>query len=55
MEQVCVERACGKTFEITDEEQQFFKDKAMCIPKRCADCRARRKQEQIEREKAMGT
>jgi hypothetical protein len=44
-ELTCVERDCGKTFTITESEERFYTDKGYYLPKRCADCRARRKRE----------
>lgn len=42
----CVEKFCGKAeFVITANEQEFYKQKNFELPKRCEDCRARRKAE----------
>jgi hypothetical protein len=32
-------RECGKHFDFTDEEQDFFKKMKFCEPKRCPPCR----------------
>lgn len=42
----CVERDCGKEFVITTGEQEFFARKGFTLPKRCKDCRERKKREQ---------
>jgi CxxC-x17-CxxC domain-containing protein len=34
---------CGKQFEFTDSEQEFFRSKGFSTPGRCPDCRAARK------------
>jgi CxxC-x17-CxxC domain-containing protein len=39
----CVD--CGKDFEFTAEEQQFFADKGFGEPKRCKECRNAKKQQ----------
>ncbi|HPD02147.1 MAG TPA: zinc-ribbon domain containing protein [Eubacteriales bacterium] len=37
---------CGRTFEFTDSEQAFFKEKGFeNEPQRCPECRAARKQQ----------
>ena len=41
----CVEEVCGKEFEIDQEEARFFQDKNLDLPKRCKECRARRREE----------
>lgn len=38
---------CGKEFTITIGEQTFYASKKLNPPKRCADCRKRRKAERI--------
>ena len=40
-ELTCVE--CGKGFTFTENEQKFFADKGFVEPRRCAPCRAARK------------
>ncbi len=47
----CIEPTCGKEFTITDGEIDFYKKKEFDLPKRCTDCRRRRK---IERERQEG-
>jgi len=37
-------KICGKDFEWTEGEQQFYKDRGLDPPKRCKDCRVKRKQ-----------
>ncbi len=41
--QKCVEISCGKDFIINVMEQDFFTRKNLPFPKRCKDCRAKRK------------
>jgi len=42
----CIERDCGKEFIITAGEQEFFASKeGFQLPKRCKDCRDRKKRE----------
>ena len=43
-EHICVD--CGKPFVFTDEERAFYLKKGIYTePKRCLDCRSRRRQE----------
>lgn len=37
MKKTCVQ--CGKTFEISESEKQFFESKNLTLPKRCRECR----------------
>lgn len=41
----CSERDCRKSFTITAGELEFFEGKGFPVPKRCKDCRERRKRE----------
>lgn len=41
MRQVCID--CGQTFDITNNEYEFFESKGYEIPKRCKACRDERK------------
>lgn len=34
---------CNNSFEFTDSEQSFYEQKGFQIPKRCKDCRAKKK------------
>ncbi len=44
----CVEKQCGnQEFVITANEVQFFTEKGFQLPKRCKDCRERRKRKQL--------
>lgn len=36
---------CKKNFEFSDKDQQFFKQKGFTEPKRCKDCRIKKRQE----------
>ena len=42
MHYICKE--CGKKFEITEGEAEFFRNKGLDLPKRCKECRAAKKQ-----------
>ena len=35
---------CGKTFEFTEREQEFYKEHNFIAPKRCKNCRKIRKE-----------
>lgn len=39
----CIEPGCGKTFNITKGEKEFYESKGMLLPKRCPSCRLRRR------------
>lgn len=39
----CIERDCPNTFTITEGEERFYTDKGLFLPKRCPDCRKKRK------------
>jgi hypothetical protein len=43
VERQCVEATCGKTFTIEPREQDFYVSKDMPLPKRCPECRERRR------------
>jgi len=49
---ICVD--CGATFVITAGEQSYFISKLLSIPKRCSECRAKRKAEFNQRKMAEG-
>ena len=40
---------CGKEFTWSASEQEFFAEKKFAPPKRCLDCRKRRRQEKKNR------
>ena len=48
-------KECGNEFELTEKEKKFFIDKGLELPKRCKECRLRRRAErengQEEKEK----
>jgi hypothetical protein len=48
-EHKCIEKGCNKTFVITEGEEQFYTDKGFYLPKRCPDCRAKRRAEKEAR------
>ncbi len=41
MKKKCVQ--CGKAFEISESEKQFFESKNLTLPKRCRECREKNK------------
>ena len=38
-------KICGKQFEVTEGESQFYKDRSLELPKRCPECRAKKRRE----------
>lgn len=44
-------KECGQEFEVSAKEEKFFKDKGLETPKRCRECRLKRR---IERERRFG-
>jgi DNA-directed RNA polymerase subunit RPC12/RpoP len=38
-------KICGKQFETTEGEIQFYKDRSLEPPKRCPECRAKKRRE----------
>ena len=44
MKCTCVQ--CGKSFELSDSEIDFYRKKNLHLPKRCKDCRQKNKQKQ---------
>lgn len=44
-------KACGREFIISPEEQKHFYSMGFALPKRCAECRKRRKEERNKAEK----
>jgi len=43
-EYTCIESDCGKVFELTEREERFFTDKGLFVPKRCPECRKKRRE-----------
>ncbi len=39
----CIEPGCGQQFVIEERERAYFERNGLQQPKRCKDCRARRK------------
>lgn len=37
--------SCGKEFEITDNEQEFYRENGLELPKRCHECRKIKKED----------
>ena len=46
----CVEGNCDNDFSISQGEVRFYTDKGYLLPKRCQDCRTRRKKEREDKE-----
>ena len=40
---------CGKEFDFTVRDQEFYKENGFSEPKRCKDCREKRKQERASK------
>lgn len=40
----CIESDCGKQFLLTEGEERFFTDKGLFVPKRCPECRKKRRE-----------
>lgn len=40
---VCIEPGCGKEFILKEKSIKFFEEKGLTKPKRCWDCRQKRK------------
>lgn len=38
-------RDCGREFDFTERDQEFYKENGWTEPKSCKECRAKRKQE----------
>ena len=38
-------KICGKSFDLTDGEIQFYRDRALELPKRCPSCRASKRRD----------
>ena len=49
----CKEIDCHKIFELNDDEIAFFKSKDLPLPKRCRDCRKKRRAEKLKREEGL--
>ena len=45
---ICI--SCGKEFEITNSEYEFYASKKLTLPKRCHSCRNMKREENIENE-----
>lgn len=42
-------RDCGREFDFTERDQEFYKENGWTEPKSCKECRAKRKQEREAR------
>ena len=42
---------CGKDFDFTEKDQEFYKEKGFLPPKRCRSCRKARKERHLNKEK----
>lgn len=51
MKKKCVQ--CGKTFEISKSEKQFFESKNLTLPKRCRECREKNKNSDNSQKKSV--
>jgi len=40
-------KECGKEFDFTASEQEFYQEKGLYEPKRCSDCRKAKRQERF--------
>lgn len=47
MSKTIICKRCGKEFEFTDGEAEFYKDRNLNEPKRCPDCRDRNRDRRI--------
>lgn len=45
-------RDCDREFEITEREQDFYKEKEWSLPKRCAGCRKLNKQKKFNEQRS---
>lgn len=52
MKKVC--KQCGKEFELSDSEIEYFKSKNLSIPKRCKECREQNKTGNQNNAQVMG-
>ena len=52
MQRVCKE--CGDKFEITADDEKFYKDRGFQLPRRCKSCRALRRANIIGKEDKYG-
>lgn len=43
---------CGKMFKLTASEQIFFKTRSLNLPKRCPDCRRKKKERALSEEES---
>jgi len=43
---------CNKAFTLTHSEIEWYKEKHLCLPSRCADCRRKSRNEARARERA---
>lgn len=50
---ICKE--CGKEFEIVEEEKNFYISKGLELPKRCRECRIKRRKDSGEKRKTENT
>jgi NAD-dependent SIR2 family protein deacetylase len=48
---VCV--GCGNTFDFTEKDQEFYKKMGFSAPRRCKDCREKRKKEREKNERDL--
>ncbi len=51
LKQKCI--ACGKQFTLTDKEISFYNNKNLVLPKRCEECREKRKEIEKRSDKSL--
>ena len=50
MGEVMICKECGKEFEIVEEEKNFYISKGLELPKRCRECRIKRRKDSAKKE-----
>lgn len=55
MGEVMICKECGKEFEIVEEEKNFYISKGLELPKRCRECRIKRRKDSGEKRKTENT
>lgn len=52
---VMICKECGKEFEIAEEEKNFYISKGLELPKRCRECRIKRRKDSGKKRKTENT
>lgn len=55
MGEVMICKECGKEFEIVEEEKNFYISKGLELPKRCRECRIKRRKDSGQKRKTENT